>query len=398
MAIRKRVWTTTKGEAREKWVANYTDQSGKRRLKTFDRKKDAEGFLSRANVEISEGKHTAASASVTLAKAAEMWLDACRRPTSESEEGLEAATVASYEQQVRLHILPFIGKVRLSELSAPMLREFQARLRKGNEEAGPRSASMVKRVTGTLGTLLGYAQDHGLIARNVVRERSRRKAGKQKRHDARHKGKLKVGVDIPSPKEITAFLAVLKDPWRPILLTAISTGLRASELRGLRWADVDLMRGEIHVRQRVDFKNVAGPPKSSAGERKVPIGPMALSTLREHKASLPEGFDLVFPTAKGKSQYHSNIVKRGLIPAWIAAGVVDKAGKVKYTGLHSLRHFYASWCINRKADDGLELPPKIVQERLGHSTIAMTLDTYGHLFPSHDDSKEFAAAERALFG
>lgn len=60
------------------------------------------------------------------------------------------------------------------------------------------------------------------------------------------------------------------------------------------------------------------------------------------------------------------------------------------------RRFYASWCINRRVDGGLELPPKVVQERLGHSTIAMTLDIYGHLFPRHDDSKELAAAERAL--
>jgi integrase len=82
--------------------------------------------------------------------------------------------------------------------------------------------------------------------------------------------------------------------------------------------------------------------------------------------------------------------------------VVDKKGEPvrepKYSGLHALRHFFASWCINRKADGGLELPPKVVQERLGHSTIAMTMDTYGHLFPRGDDEQELAAAERSLFG
>jgi hypothetical protein len=61
--------------------------------------------------------------------------------------------------------------------------------------------------------------------------------------------------------------------------------------------------------------------------------------------------------------------------------------KAKYTGLHALRHFYASWCINRKKDGGLELPPKMVQERLGHANIATTMDTYGHLFPSGDDGQ-----------
>jgi integrase len=80
----------------------------------------------------------------------------------------------------------------------------------------------------------------------------------------------------------------------------------------------------------------------------------------------------------------------------VTAGVVDADGKAKYTGMHALRHFYASWCINRKADGGLELPAKMVQARLGHSSITMTMDVYGHLFPSDDDGAELAAAERAL--
>ena len=71
-------------------------------------------------------------------------------------------------------------------------------------------------------------------------------------------------------------------------------------------------------------------------------------------------------------------------------------GKAKYTGLHALRHFYASWCINRPTEGGLGLPPKVVQERLGHSSITMTYDRYGHLFPRGDDAKELDEAERAL--
>ena len=92
-----------------------------------------------------------------------------------------------------------------------------------------------------------------------------------------------------------------------------------------------------------------------------------------------------------------NIISRGLQPAQIAAGVTVN-GTAKYTGLHSLRHFYASWCINRTADGGLGLPAKVVQERLGHSSITMTLDVYGHLFPRGDDGDELAAAEQKLFG
>ena len=82
----------------------------------------------------------------------------------------------------------------------------------------------------------------------------------------------------------------------------------------------------------------------------------------------------------------------------VAAGVVDAHGKAKYTGLHSLRHFYASWCINRRVDGGLELPLKLVQARLGHASIPMTADRYGHLFPRGDDGAELAAAETAFLG
>ena len=64
--------------------------------------------------------------------------------------------------------------------------------------------------------------------------------------------------------------------------------------------------------------------------------------------------------------------------------------------MHALRHFYASWCINRKVDGGLELPSKMVQQRMGHASINITMDVYGHLFPRGDDGAELAAAEQAL--
>jgi integrase len=179
------------------------------------------------------------------------------------------------------------------------------------------------------------------------------------------------------------------------LLTAIFTGLRASELRGLYWESVDLRHGKIHVRQRADRYLNVGKPKSEAGERTIPLPPMVLNALREWKLQCPKStHGLVFPTGAGGIEHHANIVHRGLGPAQIAAGVVTKDGKPKYPGLHSLRHFYASWCINRKVDGGLELPIKVVQERLGHSTIALTADVYGHLFPSMDDGAELKEAEK----
>jgi integrase len=120
--------------------------------------------------------------------------------------------------------------------------------------------------------------------------------------------------------------------------------------------------------------------------------------LRTWKLSCPKGeLGLAFPNGAGGVENHSNIVQRGLLPSMVAAGLT-KHGKAKYTGLHALRHFYASWCINRRVDGGQELPLKVVQARMGHSSIQITADRYGHLFPRGDDSAELAAAEKAFLG
>jgi integrase len=170
-------------------------------------------------------------------------------------------------------------------------------------------------------------------------------------------------------------------------------------LRGLRWNDVDLKRGELHVRQRADRYNKMGPPKSEAGTRTIPLLPMVVNALREHKLTCKHSAaDLVFPSKTGHIIGHSNLVKFVWKPLQVTAEVTTSSGRAKYPGLHALRHFYASWCINRRADGGLELPPKVVQERMGHASITMTMDVYGHLFPRGDDGAELAAAEQAFLG
>jgi integrase len=127
------------------------------------------------------------------------------------------------------------------------------------------------------------------------------------------------------------------------------------------------------------------------------LPPLLVNVLRTWKLACPKGdLDLAFPSSRGGVEKLSNIVEDGLIPVGVAAGVITKTGKAKYSGLHALRHFHASWCINRKEDGGLELPLKLVSARLGHASIQITADRYGHLFPSADDGAELAAAEQAL--
>jgi integrase len=204
-------------------------------------------------------------------------------------------------------------------------------------------------------------------------------------------------VDIPTPDEVRTIIVHLDGRWRPRLLTAIFTGLRASELRGLRWDDIKLKRGELHVRQRADRWGAMGHPKSEAGERTIPVLPMVANALREWKLACPKGeLDLVFPNKRGQLASYYVLTSGGWDSIQIAAGITDKHGREKNKGLHALRHFYASWCINRRVDGGLELPLKLVQSRLGHASIQMTADRYGHLFPGGDDGEEMAAAEKAF--
>ena len=388
MSVRKRTWKNGDGSQGEAWIASYTDQGGKRRIKSFDRKRDADNYHASVSTDLRSGLHVPDSESIMVAEAGRLWLQSCE------SAALERSTLVSYREHLNLHIIPLLGAVKLSRLTAPMVRAFEDKL------SLDRSPAMVKKVRSSLGAILADAQERGLVGQNVVRNlRARRKRGKEVRADKRQKGKLKIGVHIPAPDEIRALINTLDGRWRPLFLTAIFTGMRASELRGLRWADVDLKRGELHVRQRADYFNKIGQPKSEAGERTIPLPPMVVTTLRALRLSCPKGaLDLVFPNGNGNVQTLTNIIRRGLKPAMVAAGVVTGTGEAKYTGMHSLRHFYASWCINRRVDGGLELPLKLVQARLGHATITLTADRYGHLFPRGDDGAELAAAEQVFLG
>jgi integrase len=383
MSVRKRTWKNRDGSQGESWIVNYTDQGGTRRMKSFEKKRDADAFHATVNVDVRRGLHVPDSESITVAAAGDLWL--------ESSALLERTTRVQYRQHANLHIVPLLGAVKLSQLTVPMVRAFEDKLAK------TRSPVMVRKVLTSLGSILADAQERGLVAQNVVRGLRLQRRGRGA--EQRQKPTLEVGVNIPTPMEVRAIITALEADtrWRPLLLTAILTGLRASELRGLRWSDIDLKRGELRVRQRADRYGKLGPPKSKAGLRTVPLPPLLVNVLRTWKLACPKGdLDLAFPSSRGGVEKLSNIIEDGLIPVGVAAGVITKTGKAKYSGLHALRHFHASWCINRKEDGGLELPLKLVSARLGHASIQITADRYGHLFPSADDGAELAAAEQAL--
>ena len=108
---------------------------------------------------------------------------------------------------------------------------------------------------------------------------------------------------------------------------------------------------------------VIGQLKSNSSARTVPLPPDLLAALKEWKLACPKGEqDVVFPSSTGAIEHHANML-RAMESIMKAAGTVDKAGEPKYS-LHAFRHFFASWCINRKADGGRELPAKVVQDFL----------------------------------
>src|SRR6516165_10271458 len=375
MSVRKRKWVTRLGEAKEAWVVDYTDQQGDRHIRTFERKKDADDYHATVKVHVREGVHVAPHRSITVAAAAENWIK------SAESAALERATIEVYRGHARIHILPRIGKVKLANLTLPKVEAFRDDLLNGL------SRPMARKVWVSFKSILRTAKcAHVVDGVKTIKARPRGE-----------RVLVEQGRDFPTPAEIKRLVEEAKGSrQRALVLTAALCGLRASELRGLRWSDVKLETSELEVRQRADRYGEIGQPKTPSSVRTVPCPPEVLAALKEWKLACPKvgELGLVFPTRTGRAELHVS-VWRGLKRLMVAAHVVNKAGKPKY-GPHALRHFYASGCINPKERGGRELPPKMVQALLGHSSIVMTLDRYGHLFPSKGDQSELADASRAL--
>jgi integrase len=364
VAIRKRHWIVD-GIERSRWVVNYTDMSGKRRLKTFSTKKEAVAFSIVAHHEVKRGIHTPASISPTVVQATELWI------RNSEAEGLELATIKQRQSHLRVHIQPYFGTEKLASLTTPRITQFLESLRDGGT-----SAIMRRKALTTLKATLKYSQSKGWVAQNVA-------AGIQLKSDGRdNKGPLREGFDFPTKAELRKLMDTAVPNRRPLVVTAIFTGMRISELRGLRWTDVDLKAGEIHVRQRADNYNKIGRPKSKAGSRNIPLPPMVIHALKTWKLACPRGdLDLVFPAADGSVESYFSIRRTFWIPLLLDCGIAD-SGRAKYS-FHSLRHAAASLFIAH-----LGWTPKRLQAVMGHASIAMTFDTYGHLFTDPDDDRQ----------
>jgi integrase len=376
--VRKRVWTDRSGQEKSAWVLDYFDQHGKRHAPQFSTKKEAEARRIEIGGEVVRGVHTPERQSITVRAAADLWVQHGNRKKR------ERGTMRGYEGVVRLHIGPTLGVVKLAQLSTPGVEQWCDRLLDGTSERAPLSLRRTHRVLSILTMILSEAQRRGLVAQNVALPV---KIDVQKRREK----KLEVGIDIPGKDDARRLLAASTGRSRVLAVLGLFTGMRIGEVRGLPWSAVNFEKRTITVRQRADEYNDLGLPKSQAGQRTIPMAPIVFNTLREWKLACPKSdLDLVFPTNKGTPWALSNIAARIWNPLQREAGLVGDAGKPLFH-IHTMRHFAASNWIE------LGFTPKRLQALLGHSSIQMTYDKYGHLFPSdEDDHARFARSEIGL--
>lgn len=399
VAIRKRTWTTKKGGIRTAWAVDFVDMSGCRERHQFATKREADAFRVKVESDLRSGTYRPDAHTVTVRETADLFLENC---TARFERGerMTRHNLAVYSGHVRNYIcadrnnvadrprraVAFdggIGSMKLAQLSASKVGDLRDRLR----TAGV-SVPTVRKILATLHVMLEFAVSRDLIAVNPAR--------RVRVIGPRGEGPKKVA---PPSREVLRRLIAVADPdFRRVLILASATGLRAGELHALRWKHLDLKTGRVLVETRVDAYNEEDVTKSAAGMRTLPLGADVVSMLKEWRLQSPysDQGDLVFPNARGGYTCHGNMVKRKFRPLFERLASLhcqDPDGHPpasKRFTWHALRHFAISSWI----DAGLT--PKTVQTFAGHSSLQVTMDRYGHLFPSDDHKKAMDAISQGL--
>lgn len=357
-SVRKRILPS--GKAR--WLVDYVDPAGNRRNKNFDRKKDADAFLDQVKEQMRAGTLVMDDQTVTVRAACETYLE------SASVRTLELSTWSQYEQHVRVHIIPRIGDVLLTQLTERRVYEFIDGLTTGV------SVAMARKVVATLKRVITSAQRRGQVGRNIIIDKQIRVTGSsefQKR--------------LPERSELQKLLAACDPDTRVLFLTAMLTGLRRGELRALSWDDVRFEERVIRVRRSARETGTIKATKTRKGHRDIPISANLIHELKAWKLKCPTGPErLVFPNGAGRIESGSNIWNRRFVPTMKAAGLVDQDGKPVFR-FHDLRHAAAALFIEQG------MGPKRIQDLMGHASIQMTFDTYGYLF--RDEDRDIQAAE-----
>ena len=334
------------------WRARYRDPHGRAHSRSFLRKRDAEMFLDAAGADMQRGAWVDPTAGrITLAEWSESYLA--------TVVNLRPGTVSTYRRDLTRYVLPRFGTVRLSRLNPLEIRAWLA-----EELAEGRAPSSVHRHYRTLRRVLQVAVETDMLAKNPCAA-------------VQPPSVPTTEMRFLSPAEVSDLVDATSPWYRTFIYTAAYTGLRWGELTGLRRKRVDPLRNTLTVAEQltaVDGKIQWGEPKTRAARRTLAIPAFLVGMLEAQftERSLPGPDGLVFPNSAGKPVAAPSFTNNILTPARRKAGLVG----VRF---HDLRHTAVALAIAQGAH------PKAIQARMGHSSIQVTLDRYGHLFPELDE-------------
>lgn len=348
------------------------------RRRGFPTKKAAQAELDRLRVRVHESTFVAIQ-KITLADYFAGWL------SSLETAGLRPSTVTSYRRNLSNHVLPTLGGVRLQSLTPLHLDRLYAALRStgSRKTGGALSARTTRYIHTILRSALADATRKGLVARNVADAASPPSAKSAKAPEQAWW----------TPEELRRFLdMVAGEEHFALFRLAAMTGMRRGEVCGVRWADVDLDAGKLHVRQQlvtVDHAVVLSEhPKTDHGRRTIDLDPGTVAVLRAHRAA----------QATTRLAMGAGYVDRGLVFAKVDGSPLHPEAvghvftrRVARSGLprirfHDLRHSHAAHLIAARRDS-LE-----ISRRLGHASPAFTMAKYGHLMPDADSAAAAAVA------
>ncbi len=345
----------TKHPRSGKWMLDYRDQNGRRHWETVDgTRKDAERLLAHRIQEIGCGEYRAPDERKTFDELVEAYR------TAHIRIAVRETTAEWYEGAIKNHLLPHFSGWKIREITVEEVERFRHSL--VEKKKGRRT---VNKCLTLLGAMFRYALKHRWVSYNPASLVKKLKESEGAKHDL-------IEGSILTPGEINALLQAADERYRPLLMCAVLTGLRQGELLGLQWGDVDWNSRQIYVRRSYTGGRFYDP-KTKYSRRKVDMPDALALELKKWKLRCPKGeLDLVFPTSDGTSEHPSNMLRRGFFPALRRAGL----RKIRF---HDLRHTYASLLIANKEE------PKRIQTLLGHSSIKITFDVYGHLMPNASD-------------
>jgi integrase len=287
-------------------------------------------------------------------------------------------TSKRYGELLRLHVLPVIGGIPLAKLRPSHIQTVLARML-----ASGLSARTVLHAYRVIKVALGHAVKWQLLARNPA--------------DAIEPPKPEASsINPPGPAAIVRILeAATRYPYQALIHAAVMTGLRQGEVLGLRWKDLDLDAGLLYVAQTVQWLPEKGfvfrSPKTSKSRRVVHLSPLTVTRLREHRQRQLEERVLLGPAYRDNDLVFASATGAPIDPANLRRswkGIINRA-EVGHVRFHDLRHAHATLLIQQGEH------VKLISERLGHASIGITMDTYGHLLPGMQ--AQAAARLDALF-